>query len=72
MEIRQPLIRHRRMNGYTIKVVMGDEGVSRAIFTTAALTVLRKSSPLRQLVRHVEGDHSHQKGNEKQRRYEDE
>jgi len=45
-----------------------------AILVTASMVVLtlRKRPPVRQLIRQLEGNHSHQKGNEKQRRYQDE
>ena len=62
------------MNGCAVKVVLGDERVGGAILLTAALLVLTLCirSPLRQFIHQLEGNHSHQKGNEKQRRYQDE
>ena len=72
LERRQPLIRICPIDGCGVKVVMGDEGVSRTIFAVTALIALRESPPLRQPVRYVKGDHSQQNGDEKQRRYENE
>ena len=53
---------------------MRDQGMGGTNPTVAALlaVALCKRPLLRHLVRHVEGDHSHQKWNEKQRRYQDE
>jgi hypothetical protein len=45
-----------------------------AILLSASMLVLtlRASSPVSQFIDQLEGNHSHQKGNEKQRRYQDE
>ena len=46
-------------------------GTNPAVAALLALA-LRKRPPVRQFMRHVEGDHPQQKGDEKQRRYQDE
>ena len=75
MAIGQPLIRRCRIDGFGFKVVLRDEGMGGAILVAAAsllaLTV-RAVAATRHLVRQLHGDHSHQKGNQQQRRNKDE
>jgi hypothetical protein len=48
--------------------------MGRAILVTASMVVLTLGirPPVRQLIGQLEGNHSYQKGDEKQRRYQDE
>jgi hypothetical protein len=61
------------MDGFTIKVVVGDEGMGGTVPLAGLSALTLHACPaVRQLVRQLQRDHSHQKGNENQRRYEDE